>query len=127
MNVKIMGNFKLVIKEDTFIGEDTFISGGGGSSILIGKNCDISSKVIFTTGTHENDVHGTRTAGIGFVKDIVVEDGVWIGIGTIILPGVKIGMKSIVGAGSVVTKDVPPFTIVGGAPARFIRNLIEVE
>lgn len=54
---------------------------------------------------------------------IAVEDGAWIGAGAIVLPNVRIGRKSVVGAGSVVTRDVPPYAIVAGNPARVIRNL----
>lgn len=54
-------------------------------------------------------------------KPVVIEDDVWVGARAIILPGVTIGAHSIVGAGSVVTKDVPPWTVVGGNPARIIK------
>lgn len=54
---------------------------------------------------------------------IVVEDDVWIGIGVVVLPGVRIGKCSIVGAGSIVTKDVPPYSVVVGNPARVIKSI----
>jgi maltose O-acetyltransferase len=60
--------------------------------------------------------------GDGEPKLVVIEDDVWIGARAIILPGVRIGRGAIVGAGAVVTKDVPPFTIVGGNPARVIKS-----
>ena len=53
----------------------------------------------------------------------VIEDNVWIGINSTILPGVRIGYGAIVGAGSVVTKDVPAMTIVAGNPARIIKEI----
>ena len=53
--------------------------------------------------------------------EIIIEDDVWIGWGAIILKGVRVGEGSIIGAGSVVTRDVQPFTIVGGNPAEFIK------
>ncbi len=56
---------------------------------------------------------------------IIIEDNVWIGMSVIILPGINIGTGSIVAAGSVVTKNVPPFSIVGGNPATFIRKIRE--
>ena len=56
-------------------------------------------------------------------QGIVVEDGAWIGGGAIILDGVRIGRNAVVGAGAVVTKDVPAYTIVAGNPARVMRDL----
>ncbi len=56
-------------------------------------------------------------------KPIVIEDDVWVGMHAIILPGVRLGKACVVGSGSVVTKDVPPFTVVGGVPAKVIRTL----
>jgi acetyltransferase-like isoleucine patch superfamily enzyme len=61
--------------------------------------------------------HRLRTA------PIVIESSVWVGAGCIILPGVRIGTHSIVAAGAVVSKDVPPYTLVGGVPAKVIREL----
>jgi len=58
----------------------------------------------------------------GLDSKIIIEDDVWIGYGSIILSGVTIGRGSIIAAGSVVTKDVYPYTIVGGNPARFLKD-----
>ena len=58
---------------------------------------------------------------------ISIEDDVWVGTGAIILPGVTIGEKSIVGAGSVIREDVPPYSVVAGVPARVIRTLEELD
>lgn len=55
--------------------------------------------------------------------EITIEDDCWIGGSSILLPGVQIGRGSTVGAGSVVTKDVPPFSVVVGNPARFLRRV----
>lgn len=56
-------------------------------------------------------------------RPVVLEDDVWVGAKACIMPGVKIGRGSIVGTGAVVTRDVPPFTVVGGVPAKVIRTL----
>lgn len=56
------------------------------------------------------------------VSEVVIEDGVWLGNSVVVLPGVHIGKKSIIGAGSVVTKDVPPYSIAAGNPARVIKQ-----
>jgi acetyltransferase-like isoleucine patch superfamily enzyme len=56
-------------------------------------------------------------------RPVVIEDDAWIGMNAVILPGVRVGKASIVGTGSVVTKDVPDYTVVGGIPARVLRQL----
>jgi len=63
----------------------------------------------------------------GLNEKVIIEDDVWVGYGAIILSGIKIGQGSIIAAGSLVTKDVEPFSIYGGFPARKIRNRFENE
>ena len=121
-SVQIRGAIDVRIGARTFIGHETLITGGS-ASISIGADCDISDRVGIVCGTHEIDPLGARSAGKGIGKDIIIEDGVWIGYGAIILPGVKIGKKAIIAAGAVVTKDVLPRTIVGGNPAKEIRKI----
>jgi len=58
-------------------------------------------------------------------KDVTIKQGAWIGANSILLPGVTIGRNSVVGAGSVVTKSVPDFTVVAGNPAKFIKKIDE--
>ncbi len=124
-SAQIMGDIKVTIGPRTFIGHETLITGGA-ANISIGSDCDISGRVGIVCGTHEIDLDGPRSAGRGTGKDIVIGDGVWIGYGAMILPGVTIGGKAIIGAGAVVTKDVSPAAIVGGNPAREIRKLKEL-
>lgn len=59
----------------------------------------------------------------GRIKPIIIEDDVWIGVGATILPGVKVGECSVIAAGAVVTEDVPSYTIVGGVPAKKIKQI----
>lgn len=127
MGLKVLGPFDLQVGDNTFIGEDTFLVGAIDSSIRIGRDCDISSKVTLVTGTHELTPDGEKMAGEGFGKDIVIGNGVWIGIGSIILGGVTIGNRAIIGAGSVVTKDVPDYCVVAGNPARIIKKYDNVQ
>lgn len=63
----------------------------------------------------------------GLQQKIVIKDDVWVGFGVIILSGVTIGEGSIIAAGSLVTKDVNPYSIYGGNPAKFIRNRFDIE
>lgn len=118
----IMGAIEVSIGPGTFIGHETLITGGMGT-ITIGANCDISDRVGLFCGTHEIDAVGARSAGRGTGKDIVIEDGVWISFGALILPGVTIGKKAVVAAGTVVHKDVPAYCVVGGNPMKIIRQL----
>tara|TARA_B100000780_G_C20836495_1_gene332425 strand:- start:27 stop:530 length:504 start_codon:yes stop_codon:yes gene_type:complete len=123
-SVKIYGNIGLNISDGTYIGNETIITGGL-ANISIGENCDISDRVSIFCGSHEIDVSGVRSAGKGIGKDINIGNGVWIGYGALILPGVTIGDKSIIAAGSVVNKNVADNTIVGGNPIREIKKIYE--
>ena len=95
----------------------TFFGRGG---ITIGNDVFVGPKVNLITINHDLDPDN-RSATYG--RPIVIEDKVWIGIGATILPGIKIGYGAVIGAGSVVTKEVPPMTIVAGNPARIIKNI----
>ena len=106
------------------IGRNTRISHGCTidlrSGLSIGDNVSVSPEVMILAGTH--DVHAPRFNDVaGFVT---IEDYVWIGARAIILPGVTIGSRSLVAAGAVVTRDVPDDTLVGGNPAKIIRQLV---
>jgi acetyltransferase-like isoleucine patch superfamily enzyme len=84
--------------------------------IEIGKNVSISPQVSLVTGDHDIQDPMFKAR----FKKITIEDHVFIGFKAIILPGVTLGRGAVVCAGSVVTKDVPPLTIVGGVPAKYI-------
>lgn len=88
------------------------------SRIVLGSHVYVGPGVSFFAAGHEVREFSRHTGA-----DIVVEDQVWLGAGAIILQGVRVGANSVVGAGSVVTEDVPPGTIVAGSPARVIRSL----
>lgn len=91
--------------------------------IKIGNWAAVTSGCTLNTISHvyEDPHTPLRLQGIE-VAPIVVEDGAWLGNGVYVMPGVTIGTEAIVAANSVVTKDVPPYTIVGGNPARPIRR-----
>lgn len=93
----------------------------GDSFVKIGKNCQIGPRVCFETGSHDLYYTGKRRKGSS--KSIVVEEGVWIGAGTIVTGGVTIGKGAVVAAGAVVSKNVEPYTLVGGVPAKFIKKI----
>lgn len=108
----------ITIGERCFIQQCCTFFGRGG--IDIGNDVFIGPKVNLITINHDADPDN-RSATYG--RRIVIEDKVWIGINSTILPGVRIGYGSIVGAGSVVTKDVEPMTVVAGNPARVIKKI----
>lgn len=92
--------------------------------VKIGDNCVIGPNVnIFTAGLPIDPKKRQGGQGPQMGKPITIEQDCWIGGGAIILPGRTIGKGSTVGAGSIVTKDVPPFTIVAGNPARVLRGI----
>ena len=104
------------VGDHSSIGDRTEIHCAGrvsiGSQVLISWDVNII----------ENDYH-VAGDGIPEVKPVVIEDEVWIGARAIILKGITIGRGSIVAAGAVVTKSVPPYTLVGGNPARPIKQI----
>lgn len=113
------------------IGDNTRIHGScihAYSRISIGKNCLIAANCqIFDGSGHDlsfenvdNRIHTT-----GGARPITISDSVWIGANSIILPGVSIGRGTVVAAGSVVVKDLPPMVIAGGNPARVISRYNE--
>ncbi len=94
-----------------------------GGNIMIGNNCLIGPNVVMHTANHKfaNPVIPIREQGHE-IADILIEDNVWIGANAIILAGVRIEEGAVIAAGSVVNKNVLKNTIVGGVPARFIKN-----
>lgn len=98
------------------------------NEITIGNDVLLASRVYISDHSHgATDYHDIETPPSErkvFSKGpVVIEEGVWVGEGACILPGVRIGRHALVGANAVVTRDVPPYTIVGGIPARPIRTL----
>lgn len=115
---------ELIIGDHTWIGQCCFLHSAGG--IIIGKAVGIGPMVKILTSVHsENDLSKPILLNDLEFKKVIIEDGCDIGVGSIILPGVKIGEGSIVGAGSVVTKDVPSFSVVAGVPARILRERVD--
>ena len=115
------GGDEIRIGRHVFVNQNcTFYDLGGleiADDVMIGPN------VSLITSGHPLEPSQRRAATIG--KPIVVEKGVWIAAGAIIIGGVTVGAHSVVAAGSVVTKDVPANTMVGGNPARVIRSIGE--
>lgn len=91
--------------------------------LIVGDNCAVAAHVVLASIGHgyaRTDIPMVEQKALK--KEIVLEDDVWIGANAVITQGVRVGTGSIVGAGAVVTRDVPPFSVVGGSPARVIRD-----
>ncbi|WP_445474226.1 acyltransferase [Methanococcoides methylutens] len=124
------------VGENCYLGPNITITPfGGGSSysgrteneifLEIGNRVAISPNVSFLCSMHPEN---SRLSKIyGKIEPIIVEDDVWIGAGAIVLAGVKIHKCSVIGAGAVVTKDVPENTVVVGVPAKLLKRVPDLE
>ncbi len=92
------------------------------NEVRVGDGVLFGPQVQVYTATHPLDP-ADRRAGWEMARPIVIEDDVWIGGGAILCPGVRIGSGATVGAGSVVTRDVPPGVLAAGNPCRVVREL----
>ena len=111
----------LRIGNNSAIGAFSFLGAQGG--ITIGNDVIMGPRVSFHAENHKySDLHLPIRLQGETQRGIVVEDDCWVGSGSIFLDGVHVGTGSVVAAGSVVTKDVPAFSVVAGSPARIIRR-----
>ena len=94
--------------------------------ITIGAACQIATRVQFLTATHPIDPEPRRT-GWEYAEPITLGDNVWLGGGVIVCPGVSIGQDTVVGAGAVVTRDLPEGVVAAGVPARVLREIGEQD
>jgi galactoside O-acetyltransferase len=122
-DLRVNGPIFVIKPENVSIGRGSTLNYGvilnAGGKITIGNDVHISAYVIINTKGlafgMDNREH--------YKKDVVIEDGVWIATGAIINPGVRIGHHAVIGAGAVVTKDVPPKVVVVGVPAKVIKSI----
>jgi len=107
------------IGENTQINENVFLQ-----KVQIGKNCLIAPNAVILSESHEysSTTEPIRTQGNKPSRKVIIHENTWIGRSTIILPGIQIGANSIIGAGSIVTKDIPSNSIAAGNPCRVIKQ-----
>lgn len=110
----------VIIGDHTRVGLHNTIIG----PVTIGHHVNLAQGITVTALNHNFSDTGKRIDEQGITTaPVVIEDDIWIGANAVILPGVKIGNHSVVAAGAVVTKDVPPHTLVAGVPAKVIKQL----
>jgi len=119
-NIKAIGLLNNIeIGHGSYFNSNVFFEPLG--KITIGNFCQVGPNVVFETVTHYIELSGNYRETI--VKPIIVKDKVWIGANCIILPGVTIGEGAVIAASALVNKNVPPYTVYGGIPAKFIKNV----
>ncbi len=118
----VKGTAKLHIGEGTSIGELNNIRAAGGE-VYIGNKCVLSQYITIVAANHliERDQYIMDQAWDTNKNKVIIEDDVWIGSHAQIMPGVVIGKGAVIAAGSTVTKDVEPYSIVAGTPAKHMR------
>ncbi|TLS66744.1 acyltransferase [Mariprofundus erugo] len=128
-NVRIVSSASYFLSGPLEVGDDTWIGHyvsivGGDALVRIGHSCDIAPKVMLVTGSHEiNYQECGRVAGYGYSLPIIIEDESWVCAGSVILGGTTIGRHSIVAAGSVVKGEFPERSLIGGNPAKVLRQI----
>jgi acetyltransferase-like isoleucine patch superfamily enzyme len=121
-NFRDMPQSGIQIGRDSLIGEYSVIRGQGG--VKIGDRVYTSPFTQIIAVNHVFDDPNRPFVEQGITAEgIVIEDDVWLGAGAVITDGVRVGMGAVVAAGAVVTKDVPPHTVVGGVPAKLIKTI----
>ncbi len=126
-SVHVHGNFTAVNPRNIRLGANVAINHGvfllGHTSITIENDVVLSARCMLIDGGLALDESMPMVDRAHAGAPIILEEGAWIGAGAILLPGITIGRNSVVGAGSVVTRDVPPNSVVAGNPARLVRGL----
>lgn len=128
----IANKSNVIIGDKVGIGPYAYITGTNAKLIIRG-NCSIAEHFTVHTGNHARIVGSfvtdinERNKPKGFDKDVVIEQDVWIGCNVTLLSGVHIGRGATIAAGAVVVKDVPPYCIVGGVPAKPIKFCFKIE
>jgi maltose O-acetyltransferase len=119
-DVSIYDGRALIVGDYASIGNGTYIGGG---PVTIGANVRMARYVIIETYNHNFDsIKVPIRLQDGQNEPVVIEEDVWIGVRVSICPGVRIGRGSVIGAGSVVTRDIPEYSVAAGVPARVIRS-----
>ncbi|BAU65939.1 hypothetical protein STA3757_33380 [Stanieria sp. NIES-3757] len=121
VHLSVFDSGQIIIDEGTYIGPYSCLSAYG--KLKIGKNCLIASHSSIYAHNHNFTEHDKLIAEQGFnFKGVTIEDDCWLGSGVRVLDGVTIGQGSVIGAGAVVTKNIPPYSIAVGVPATVVST-----
>ena len=116
----------IVYPENITVGDDVFLNVGitalAYGKITIGNQVMIGPGVSLLTSGHDPDLSGLESQQSRVIRGINIEHGCWIGANVVILPGVTVGENSVVGSGSIVTRDIPAGVIAAGNPCRVLRH-----
>lgn len=121
-NFRKMSQSRIKIGKDSLIGEYSVIRGQGGVEIGDRVYTSPFTQIIAVNHVYDDPNRSFVEQGIT-AEGIVIEDDVWLGAGAVITDGVRVGKGAVVAAGAIVTKDVPPHTVVGGVPAKPIKTI----
>lgn len=126
LRVKLQRMRGVKMGNNVFIGLEVLIDPAFPELVVIEDDVSLAGRNILIA--HSDPTFPIRNENLVEAKiaPIKIEQGAWVTVGAIVLPGVTIGKNAIVAAGAVVTRDVPPYTLVGGVPAKTIKNLQEV-
>ena len=122
-NTILKGYYKneMIVEDGTWIGQQCFLHSGGG--IVIGKNVGIGPGVKILTSTHKDtDISKPILHEEIEFQKVIIEDDSDLGVNSVIMPGVTIKRGTQVGAGAVVTKDFPEYSIIAGVPAKLLKR-----
>lgn len=123
--IKVQGIGEIEIGDSAFIGHEVLFMINEGSKIVVEDEAIVGSRSIVITGFHPITPDGKRILSReGTSSTVVIGRGCSVSTNCTVLPGVTVGEMAIVAAGATVTKDVEPYTMVGGCPAKFIKKLI---
>lgn len=112
------GNGKIKLGKNFSTNRNVIINSDGGGEIIIGNNVSIGCNTVIRSANHNYET------GVGHIPgQIIIEDGVWIGANAVILPNVRIGARSVIGAGSIVTKNIPSDVVAVGNPCKPIKRI----
>ena len=122
-SARFLGNGELVIGDGVWIGADALLIAVSPAKIEIKEHCDLGPQVAILTGTHRIECSNSRAAGVGIARSVVVGSGCWLCARSLILPGVTIGDRTVVAAGSVVASSFElKNVLLAGVPAKVKKS-----